>query len=337
MSAANMSTHRRWAMERLGHDITDLDTWPYLSSGGPLLSAIRQRTLGGWAVHRLNHDLLDAMSRHQPDLVWLDKAIFIRARTIKTLREAGAFTLHYNGDNPFGPRKDPGWRCFLEALPEYDLHLVPRESNLDQYRKAGARDVKLLPFAYEPTLHFPPPANWSDKDRKHDVTFIGTPYDKRGEFLTALWEKHDIRTAVWGAALWKAALSPRALDALWQGEARYNDAYRETIWRSRICLSFVTHSNDDDSAVRSFEIAACGGFMLVEDTPGHRAVFSDGKEAVFFQSVADCARKIAHYLPDQAARTRIAKAARERCLASGYGNDARLQKVFAYLDRRRTN
>ncbi len=59
-------------------------------------------------------------------------------------------------------------------------------------------------------------------------------------------------------------------------------AYREGIWRSKINLSFLTHSNHDEFAHKSFEIAACGGFLLAERSEGHVARFEEDEEAVFF-------------------------------------------------------
>ena len=105
-------------------------------------------------------------------------------------------------------------------------------------------------------------------------------------------------------------------------------AYRQRFWDSKICLSFVTHTNNDQVAHKSFEIAASGGFLLAEATEEHRAMFEDGKEAVFFTDLADCARLIREYLPQPELRRQIAKAGRRRALVAGYSNDARMGQAF---------
>lgn len=329
------SRHRMSALKRLGHNVTALDTSPYYFQGGWLFSALRIRTLVGPVVDRLNRAIVETAARQQPDLVWFDKAIFVKARTVRTLRARGIYTAHFNIDNPFGPRRDPGWRVVFSALPEYDLHLVQRDVNLADYRQAGARDVRILRTAYEPTVHFPPPDGWSDRDRVNDVAYIGAPYDQRAEFLIELWRRHGIPVRIWGSpAQWEPKLPADAKAALWQGGALQGAAYREGIWRSRICLAWVTHSNCDDVAHKAFEITACGGFLLAEDTPGHRACFVAGEEAVFFRSVEDCAALIRRYLPDEAARTRISRAGRRRAEGSGYGNDARMAEITRYITAR---
>ena len=69
----------------------------------------------------------------------------------------GMTTVSYMIDNPFGPRRDPGWRLYMKDIPHYDLHVVQRDKNILDYTSRGARDVIKIQTAYEPTLHFPPP------------------------------------------------------------------------------------------------------------------------------------------------------------------------------------
>ncbi|MGE5538427.1 MAG: glycosyltransferase [Gemmatimonas sp.] len=334
LGPTDTSTHRRNALRRLGHEVIDLDVAPYYARGGSLVSRIRLRTLVGPTIADFNRAVIAAAECHRPDLVWFDKAIYVRGATVAAARALGAYTVQFNIDNPFGPRRDPGSRLFLSALPEYDLHLVQRDVNLDDYRRAGARDVRILRTAYEPSLHFPPPDGWSDAHRPVALSFIGHPYDDRPEFLTALWKRHGLRTRVRGAALWHAALSRTGAAELFSGGYAWGDDYRRAIWESRINLAFLTHSNRDDVAHKAFEIAACGAFLMAEDCPGHRAHFAADEEAVFFTDVDDCAAKIRRYLADEAARNRIAAAGRARAVASGYGNDARLAEVLRYVEQR---
>ena len=57
----------------------------------------------------------------------------------------------------------------------------------------------------------------------------------------------------------------------------------------------------------------------------------EGEEAVFFTGFEECAEKIRRYLPDEAARERIARAGRERAVRSGYSNDAQVGKIVERL------
>ena len=185
--------------------------------------------------------------------------------------------------------------------------------------------------AYEPTIHFPPETPLSDPQKDRGVSFIGTSYDERPAFLTRLWREHGVPVVISGDRMWKARLAPDAAAALYTGSELYGKEYREAIWRSKINLSFITHSNQDEFVHKSFEIAACGGFLLAERSAGHMARFVEDEEAVFFTGFEECLRKIRQYLPDEASRARIAAAGCARAVRDGYSNDAQMAKIVSRL------
>ena len=89
------------------------------------------------------------------------------------------------------------------------------------------------------------------------------------EFLLRLATEFRVPLTISGSRAWRSVLPPERMEALFSGEdGLYHDAYREAIWASKINLSFLTHSNQDEYAHKSFEIAACGGFLLAEAIGG---------------------------------------------------------------------
>jgi hypothetical protein len=182
--------------------------------------------------------------------------------------------------------------------------------------------------SYEPSVHFPPPEPLLDAQRDRRVSFIGTPYDRRGDFLARLW-RAGLPVDISGSRPhWQAALPADAFAATFRIGELKGDAYREAIWRSRINLAFVTHSNRDEVAHKSFEITACGGFLLAERTPEHQALFREDEEAVFFSDFDECRAKVEHYLNDEPARAKIAAAGQRRAWTSGYDNDSVLRGLL---------
>jgi spore maturation protein CgeB len=321
LSPNDSSFYRLQALERLGHTVVPLNAYGY-DSKNALVRKIVFRLSMGPGVNRLNRDLLAVAERERPDLLWADKLLWVWPSTLERLREMGIATVSYMIDNVFGPRRDPGWRLYRKDISHYDLHVVQRDSNIAEYRQHGARDVIKIQTAYEPTIHFPPPVGWGDKDRDRAVSFIGTPYDQRAKFLTRLWKEFGLDVAVSGGLVWKPALGPEATEALYRGHGElFRDEYREGIWKSKINLSFITHSNQDEFVHKSFEIAGCGGFLLAERSDGHLQRFKEDEEAVFFSTIEECVEKIRRYLPDEAERERIAAAGRDRALRDGYHND----------------
>jgi spore maturation protein CgeB len=328
LSPNDSSQYRAWALERLGHEVVPLNFYPYESSNA-LVRKVVHRVVAGSAVARFNRDILAAAEREKPDVFWADKLLWLQPATLEKLRAMGVATVSYMIDNPFGTRRDPGWRLYMKDIPGFDLHVVQRDSNVADYKARGARNVIKIQTAYEPTIHFPPPAGWSDEQRGRGVSFIGTPYDDRAEFLTRLWREGGFPVLISGDSQWKKRLQPDALAALYTGGELYRDAYREGIWRSKINLSFITHSNQDEFVHKSFEIAGCGGFLLAERSAGHSARFVEDEEAVFFKGFEECVEKIRRYLPDEAARARIGAAGRVRAERDGYDNDAQVGKIVA--------
>jgi hypothetical protein len=341
LSPNDYTLYRLWALERLGHQVIPFNTNEYRYSSD-LARKIFFRLAAGPIVTRLNRDLLQIAAAERPDLLWTDKLLSMRPRTLDRLREMRIATVSYMIDNPFGPRKDPGWRLYMKCIPHYDLHVVQRDRNIIDYRQRGARDVLKVQTAYEPTLHYPPPAGWSDANRNREVSFVGTPYDNRAETLSRLANLNEFQVTISGhAPVWKKALGEAGFARLYREGELYRQQYREAIWRSKINLSFITHSNQDEFVHKSFEIAACGGFLLAERSEGHLQRFREDEEAVFFSNFDELAAKIRRWLPDEAGRARIAAAGQARALRDGYHNDRQvsiiLERAQEIVNRLRTN
>ena len=320
--------YRLRALRRLplGH-VAALDTSAFSSAQG-LLGKLQFRMQTGAGIQRLNHAVLHEAGHERANVLLCDKVLGLWPATLRRLRQRGIVTVDYINDNPFGPRRDPGWRLFRKAIPAYDLHAVPRSSSVADFQQNGAQEVMEVLFTYEPSVHDAPHRDWSDADRDRNVSFIGTPYDQRGDFLTRLWRAGVALDISGSRPHWQAALPADAFAATFRVGELKGSAYREAVWRSRINLAFVTHSNCDHVAHKSFEIAACGGFLLAERTPQHQACFREDVEAVFFSDFAECRAKLERYFYDEPARDAIAAAGHRRAISSGYDNDAMLRRLL---------
>lgn len=331
LSPNDTALHRLWALERLGHTVVPLAFAGY-ESRNPYLRKLFFRLAAGSGVDRFNGDVVRVAAAEKPDVFWADKLLWLRPHTLQQLRAMGIATVSYMIDNAFGPRRDPGWRLYMQAIPGFDLHVTQRDKNLLEYRQRGARNVLKIQTAYEPTLHFPPPASWSDADRTRDVSFIGTPYDDRAVTLTRLSRECGLSVRINGTPHhWRRALDSSTFVTLFKEGELYGDDYREAIWRSKINLSFLTHSNQDEFAHKSFEIAGCGAFLLAERSPGHVQRFVEDEEAIFFSSFDELVARIRRYLPDEPARRRIAAAGRARVQRDGYHNDHQVARILERL------
>ena len=319
--------YRLDALRRLGLEhVAAFDQDNYGAPG--ILGKVQFRLQMGPEVSRFNRDLLTVALQERVQIAIFDKALQLRPETLRRLRQSGIFCIDFVIDDPLGPRNDPGWRLYRRTVPGFDLTGVQRDVNLEEYRKAGAREVVRIQTSFEPSVHFAAPEPLDDARRNRSVSFIGTPYDDRGDFLTRLW-RAGVPVDVSGSRPhWQAAFSSDAFAAIFRVGELKGDAYREAIRRSRINLAFVTHSNRDEVAHKSFEITACGGFLLAERTPEHMACFREDEEAVFFSDFDECRAKIERYLNDEPARAAIAAAGQRRAWTSGYDNDSVLRRLL---------
>jgi hypothetical protein len=332
LASGATSLYRYHALERLQQEVIPFNLASYTYKSGKM-NALMNRFPVGPLISRVNADLVAAVEKESPDIVWFDKPIRFTPATIRRVKELGAFTICYNQDSPFGPRNDGCWLQFYRIYRMLDLHCLFRNADVLRYKDWGLNYIKTQ-FSYDPVHDVPPPPGWSDADRTREVSYVGSPCEDRPRFLAALIETYKLPVAIsgdeWGKAYRKSELARYVSDGM------LRDAeYRKAIWRSKINLSFIRHSNEDDVAHKAFEITACRSFLLALRTPEHQAAFEEGKEAEFFSSVEECADKIRYYLDHPAEREEIAKRGCERAKRCGYDNDTQLSRILNRMEELR--
>jgi hypothetical protein len=303
------------------------------------MNALASRFPMGPLISKVNADLVAAFQREKPEVVWFDKPTQFTPDTVRIIKESGAFTVCYSMDSAFSSRCIHyfgrwHWHQFKKIVPMLNLHCIFRSVDIPRYQERGLNYIKLQ-LSYDPREHFPPSAGWSDVDRTREASYIGSPHDDRPQFLLALAKEYNLPVTISGPK-WDKFLRKVDLKRYARGGMLKDAEYRESIWRSKINLAFVTQ-DENDVAHKAFEIAACGGFLLAERTPEHEACFEEGKEAEFFSSLEECADKIRYYLDHPVGREEIARRGCERAKRSGYDNDTQLQRVMDRMDELRAS
>jgi spore maturation protein CgeB len=343
------------ALRRLGHDVSAVDSGGVWRGASYPSRQLQQLTRHGSRIDALNAAVLETVELHRPRLVWAEKQEYLRPATLKRIRQIGAATAHYNPDPYFSLT----WkRTSLtdECLPLYDVAVVTKRYELDNYAAHGCSRVIYSPLGYDPVGHAPPRQR---TDYVRDVVFVGGWEPRRERFLAAAQQAaKDV--SVWGYG-WSIAresrINPlRALrlgrlapgqrvyfgppsthldSAIQAGEGAngeiYEEAYSDAIAGSRIALGLLREVCPDQHTTRTFEIPAIGGFMLADRSPEHMELFEEGQEAEFFGSDEEYVEKLNFYLAHEEVRTRVARAGHARCMRSGYSYDDRLRHVLTEL------
>ena len=281
--SGSTATHRLRAFRRIFSDVSYFCYDDLLALGIPGMSRVVDRFQVSPGAALMNRKLIETARRLRPDVIWFDKPIAVPRRVIEALGDLGARTIAYMPDDPYGPRNDPFWRLFKPALTAYWAHVVPREATIDDYRQRGVERVAMVPFSFEPSLHFPPEMARIASPKEFDFTFVGYPHDNRVEWIKHLARKlSGARFGLYGPG-WSRYQDDLAQFGVSCNGPVWDDQYRDVLWRSRLSISFVTRSNRDRMSRKAIEIAACGCAVLVQPSSVHDETFKDRESAYFFE------------------------------------------------------
>jgi hypothetical protein len=299
----------RRATEELGHDCLFLDEseyWARLTSSWVYRVAYHLLNRRPLNLGKFNRRLVAEARGFRPDLVLITKGPWVLPESLAEIKHCtNALLANYATDDPFSAAS--GTSYLVAAIPFYDLYVCTKRAIMEDVRRAGCREVTYVPFAYEPALHFPEaPARTEEAERfRSDVVFIGGADQDRVPYFEALLDGvPGLRLHLYGG-YWKRY--PR-LRHCHRGLALGRD-YRLALACTKIAPCLVRRSNRDGHVMRSFEVPACGAFMLAERTGEHLELFEEGTEAAYFGSPEELVEKTRCYLARDTERAAMAAAA----------------------------
>lgn len=244
------------------------------------------------------------------------------SNAVRLLKNLKILTANFSTDDPWNPKKSSSWN--FRALREYDFIFTPRRSNLNDFGTLGCANVSWLPFAYDDEIFWPLAF---PTEPGPDVLFVGGCDDDRLPFISSLIRR-GISIALAGA-YWDKHPVTRSY---WLGQLTPMQMLKATA-SAKINLCLVRRANRDDHVMRSYEIAASGGFILAERTVDHELLFGpEGEGALFFGSDIEAGEKISMALKGPDDRYRIAKRGTERVI---HGANKYTDRLATILDTMR--
>ena len=314
------------AFRSLGLDVRQVDYSPFCEEGSRVLRAIERRVTFGTGIWKLNRYLQDESRHFKPDLIWVEKAIYLWPSTITKLAVP---VVHYSPDPYF--RNGTHQSLIIRSLPRYAAVLTTKTFNLADLMQCGARRAHYVGNAFDPETHRPVLLSALERTLiGTDVCFIGRWEPDREETLAKL-AKAGVAVRVWGRD-WAARGLPSALRSCIVPNGVWGDDYARVISAAKISVNILSKWACDDETTRSMEIPACGGFMLAERTGKHLEYFTEGQEAEFYTGFSELREKVRIYLADDKLRAQVAQAGYKRCIRSGYSYRDRMASVLAYLE-----
>lgn len=305
------------ALEALGHRVSWLDQSPHQASYDLFASYGNPRhrlTMQSRFADLLSMGVMTHLAEDPPDLVLALAQAPLNLAVLEHLRKKKFLTAMWFVENY---RHLTYWQ---QLAGGYDFWFVIQQAMcVDALKRAGARQVQYLPMAADPAVHRPLGLTETEQaEYGADVSFVGAGYANRRAVLPG-WLSKDWSFKLWGNE-WEGA---QTLASVLQRDGARIDTETCVKVFNATSINLNLHSCAGDGLdpqadfinPRTFELAACGAFQLVDE----RSLFPDlfaPSEMVRFAAVSEVPSLIRTWLADTSGRRDIAAAARRRVLAN---------------------
>jgi spore maturation protein CgeB len=321
------NSYRRFvALSQLGLKTMGIDTDSFIYKG-PFVKFHHHLNIGP-GIRRLNEKVIASIRSMNPDVLYVDNKPFLTSATLKLAKKIvpGLKIVNVITDDPFG-KYGNSWRLCKSTAPYYDIHFVQRIVNVDELKQCGANQVEICYRSFDSELHRPFKLSPEESNYFHaQVGFIGTHEVQREECIAYLIT-NGIPVKVVGND-WPGCKNWQIIKPHYKGPSVYGEEYIKHINGMDIALHFLRHANRDEQDSRTFEIPACGVFMLAERSEAHEKLFLENKEAAFFSDCEELLVKVKYFIQHKEERERIAQSGLSRVLSSGDSHQGRLRHII---------
>jgi spore maturation protein CgeB len=224
---------------------------------------------------------------------------------------------------------------YWEQVAGYYDHFftIQRESFFEELEKRDIKNYYYLPQACSPSVHRP--LALGEEDRQNfsaDLSFMGAAYyNRRQSFPRLLDYDFKIWGTEWdlGSAIGKKVQNKNERVSTEDCVKIYNCGKINLNLHSSTFHQDV-NPNGDFVNPRTFEIAACGGFQLVDERSELVHLFQPGEEIVTFKDIEDLKNKINYYLEHDDERKSIASKSRIKAV-SEHSFERRLEEMLVHI------
>ena len=297
----------------LGHDVKTFSVSP-LAELKPMVSkkdasyvgVLQYRVLNRlitlklpWVREKTLLDLKNIIEDFKPDFVLTVQGHNLDKEMLSLLQKFKLQIYNYYADpTPLYDEK------FLKTIPFYSCIFTYNKDQIPRWYWFGAKEVFYLPFASDPHIHTPPSLSLEEKKLYESPVTYPATWQPYAEYWPEKLLQFGLK--IWGNQWYKLpASSP--LKKAWQGEGKGTGLYLPFVCAaSDIVFNVVRAKNGNSHSMKTFEIPACGGFMLSNRTDDQIKFFPEDVAAVYFSTEEELLDKIRFYLKHEEKRKAIA-------------------------------
>lgn len=298
-----------------------------------------------------NSRLIITVEEQKPDLLFC----FLFTEEIK--KETITYITNKTSTKTFNWFADDHWRFPIYSrywAPLFTVISTTDSMSVPKYKKLGINNVIKTQWAANTNLYKPQDSGLNTS--KHYITFVGKKYGPREDYISAL-VNHNLPAAGYGSG-WKGGRIDfkEMLDIFSFGEINLNFTESSPWTFNNLSKSivklivskefgkykFVGHRIGSNLASlrgslrrqikgRTFEVPACGGFLLTSQADNLGTYYEIGKEIEVFNSSSEMVDKCKFYLNHPEERNKIAKAGYERTLKD-HTYIQRFTEIFALIN-----
>lgn len=304
----------------LGHDVRFLDLGEGARPG-----------VAGTADDALHR----AVEQQPPDLVF--SVLFgdeLTPGAIAAVTTSGVPTLNWFADDHW--RFEDFTRRYA---PSFSWVTTTDRAALPRYAAIGCTDVVKTQWAAAQHRYRP-----SGRPLQHEATFVGQVYGERAEIVAAV-RRAGVPVQTWGTGWdvrrWHRLAAREPLGRLGgarvlaraQATSRCSQEEMVAIFgESRVNLNLTEASQGGESQIkgRTFEVPACGGFLLTGAAEDLEHYYEPDREVAVFHDRAELVELARYYLDHEDERARVARAGYTRTIAE-HTYELRFRAIFAAM------
>lgn len=324
------------ALEELGHVVNFWDASVFAEPFEKLLNLnideSSKKGLYDLFQHLISEMVVASCAAEKPDLLIALAQAPISIKALERLKHANITTAFWFVEDY---KHMEYWKSYA---PYYDFYFTIQKGDFfNQLKSLGLTNYYYLPMAADPKIHCGKVLSEEEKkEYGSSLSFMGAGYYNRQQIFSRIKHK-DFK--IWGnswdpeAVIWKNVQK--------QGNRVSTEETVKIFNASDINLNLHSYAHEDAINSkgdfvnpRTFEIASCGAFQLVDRRTCLNDHFIDGEEIISFENEEEMNRLIDYYLNNPSERKLIQDKAKKRVIKD-HTYIHRMKEMICFIKERK--